>query len=324
MCIILYATGRSEFSCFFVQSCEEVAGHCGCLKNGLNLSGLWWLSLSYRNEMTIGPRRAYLYLGFRCGRSRGASFAPAVFLPDRTGRGYQYVQYPTANQSVSRVAITGGLCPPCALVEACRAGQGTILFEPGDAVKQVYFPQTGMISLLRVMQNGKAIETATIGHESAIGIMTGFGTYTTLARATVQLRLTGMQIAAARFRKATYNSAALQGLISKHRELLLFQTQTIAACNALHLIEPRFCRWILQASDRSEGDLILLTQELLSQMLGVRRASVNEVANKLQAAGVIEYARGTVKIVNRKRLKSLSCECYGTLLANTAKILKQK
>ncbi len=201
--------------------------------------------------------------------------------------------------------------------------QGTLLCEPGDAVKQVYFPHTGMISLLRVMQSGKAIETATIGHEGAIGIMAGFGTYTTLARATVQLRLTGMQIAAARFRNAAHESAALQKLIVKHRELLLFQTQTTAACNALHRIEARFCRWVLQASDRTENGLLPLTQELLSQMLGVRRASVNEVASKLQAAGIIEYTRGTVRIVDRKRLKKLSCECYGTLLAKTAKILKQ-
>jgi len=201
--------------------------------------------------------------------------------------------------------------------------QGTLLYEPGDEIKQVYFPHTGMISLLRVMQNGKAIETATVGHEGAIGIMAGLGAYTTLSRAAVQLPLTGMQIATVPFRKAVHESAALQSLIAKYRELLLFQTQTIAACNALHLIEPRFCRWILQASDRSEDDLLPLTHELLSQMLGVRRASVNEVANKLQAAGIIEYARGTVKIVNRKRLKSLSCECYGTLLAKTTKILKQ-
>ncbi len=201
--------------------------------------------------------------------------------------------------------------------------QGTLLCEPGDVVKQVYFPHTGMISLLRVMRTGKAIETATVGHEGAIGIMAGFGAYTTLSRATVQLRLTGVQIGAAPFRKAVHESVALQKLIVKHRELLLFQTQTTAACNALHLIEARFCRWVLQASDRTENGLLPLTQELLSQMLGVRRASVNDVANKLQAAGIIEYTRGTVKIVDRKRLKTLSCECYGTLLAKTAKILKQ-
>jgi len=202
--------------------------------------------------------------------------------------------------------------------------QGTLLFEPGDVVKQVYFPQDGMVSLLKVMQSGKAIETATIGHEGAIGIMAGFGTYTTLARAAVQLRLTGMQITAARFRKAAHKSATLQGLISKHRELVLFQAQTTAACNALHLIEARFCRWVLQASDRSENDLLPLTQDLLSQMLGIRRTSVSEVANKLQAAGIIKYTRGTIKIVDRKRLKTLSCECYGTLLAKTAKILQQQ
>ena len=202
--------------------------------------------------------------------------------------------------------------------------QGALLYEPGDEIKQVYFPQTGMISLLKVMRNGKAIETATVGHEGAIGIMAGLGAYITLSRAAIQLRLTGIQIAAVPFRKAVHESAGLQSLIAKHRELLLFQTQTIAACNALHLIEARFCRWILQASDRSEGDFLPLTQELLSQMLGVRRTSVNEVANKLQALGIIKYTRGTVRIVDRKRLKALSCECYGTLLAKTAQTLKQK
>ncbi len=200
---------------------------------------------------------------------------------------------------------------------------GTLLHEAGDEIKQVYFPQTGMISLLLVMQNGKAIETAIVGREGAIGIMSGLGVYTTLSRAAVQLRSTGMQISADPFRKAVHESTALQSLIAKFRELLLFQTQTAAACNALHKVEARFCRWILQASDRSESGVLPLTQALLSQMLGVRRASVNEVANNLQAAKVIEYTRGTVKIVDRKRLKALSCECYGTLLANTAKILEQ-
>ncbi len=93
---------------------------------------------------------------------------------------------------------------------------------------------------------------------------------------------------------------------------------------ALHLIEARFCRWILQASDRSDDDSMALTQNLLSQMLGVRRASVSEVANKLQGVGVIEYTRGTVRILDRKRLKALSCECYAALSAKPAKMPKQK
>jgi CRP-like cAMP-binding protein len=200
--------------------------------------------------------------------------------------------------------------------------QGILLHEPGDEINQVYFPQTGMISLLRVMRSGKAIETAVVGQESAVGIMTGFGVCTTLSRAMVQLPVTGMQSSAGPFRKAVHESIALQALITEHNELLLFQAQTTAACNALHLIEARFCRWILQASDRSDGNPMPLTQALLSQMLGVRRTSVSGVANKLQAAGAIEYVRGTVRIVDRKRLKALSCECYGALLAKTATLRK--
>lgn len=198
--------------------------------------------------------------------------------------------------------------------------QGTLLHEAGDEVEHIYFPHTGMISLLAVMNDGKAIETATVGREGAVGAMAGLGLHAALERAVVQLPLVASKIRAASFRKAVQGSTPLRDLVIASNQVLLAQVQATAACNALHEVEERLCRWILQTRDRNESDVIRLTQEFLSQMLGVRRSSVSEVARRLQKARLIRYSRGTVEIINRKALEAGSCECYGTILRRTAGI----
>ena len=178
-----------------------------------------------------------------------------------------------------------------------------------------------MLSLLAVMRDGKAIETATVGREGVVGGMAGLGLYRSLVRIVVQLPMTASRIAASQFRKAAVASEALRNLCINYNEVLLTQARITAACNALHPVEARFCRWLLQSADRAAGDTVALTQELLAEMLGVRRTSVTEVAGKMQSEGVITYSRGVIKIVDRAALERLSCECYHTLVEHEATLI---
>lgn len=191
--------------------------------------------------------------------------------------------------------------------------QGTVLTESGDEVTQVYFPLGGMISLVVVMKDGKAIETATVGRDGVFGAAAGFGVYRSRIRAIIQVPFSMARIAAPQFRKAVAASKALQRLCIDSNETLLAQARITAACNALHKVEARFCRWLLQTRDITESDTITLTQEFLSEMLGVRRTSVTDVASKLQGAGVISYSRGVIRILDVPTLETHSCECFQTL-----------
>jgi CRP-like cAMP-binding protein len=192
------------------------------------------------------------------------------------------------------------------------------LVEAGDEVDQIYFPHYGMLSLLAVLRDGKAIETATVGREGVVGAMAGLGLYKSLVRTVVQMPMTGSRIAATHFRTAAAGSDPVRNLCIRYNEVLLSQARVTAACNALHSIEARFCRWLLQSADRAASDTISLTQEFLAEMLGVRRTSVTEVASKMQSAGLITYSRGVIKILDRQALMRTSCECYETLLDQSA------
>jgi CRP-like cAMP-binding protein len=192
--------------------------------------------------------------------------------------------------------------------------QGTVLIEAGEEFDRVYFPQYGMLSLLAVLKDGRAIETATVGREGVVGAMAGLGLYKSLVRVVVQLPISVTTISATRFRKATASSEAIRNLCINYNEVLLSQARVTAACNAMHVIEARFCRWLLQTADRAASDTVTLTQEFLAEMLGVRRTSVTEVASKIQSLGAITYSRGVINILNRPALERMSCECYQTLL----------
>src|SRR5882672_4042344 len=196
--------------------------------------------------------------------------------------------------------------------------QGEMLVGAGEEFDQVYFPQSGMLSLLAVLRDGKAIETATVGREGVVGAMAGFGLYRSLVRVIVQLPMAVSKIASPQFRKAVVASESIRDIGIHYNEVLLTQARITAACNALHPVEARFCRWLLQSADRAASDTITLTQELLAEMLGVRRTSVTEVAGKLQNEGVISYSRGVIRILDRAGLEQLSCECYQTLLDQEA------
>ena len=199
--------------------------------------------------------------------------------------------------------------------------QGQVVHEAGVEVDYVYFPHGGMFSLLAVMRDGKAIETATVGREGVVGAMAGLGQYRSQVRAIVQLPLQASKIAAAAFRRAVSASEPLRDICVRYNEVMLAQARITAACNALHQIDERFCRWLLQSADRAASDTLTLTQELLAEMLGVRRTSVTEVARRIQSKGVIRYARGVIKILDRPALERLSCECYATLVEQEATLV---
>jgi CRP-like cAMP-binding protein len=199
--------------------------------------------------------------------------------------------------------------------------QGEVLVEPGDEFDHVYFPQSGMLSLLAVLRDGKAIETATVGREGVVGAMAGLGLYKSLVRAVVQLPMTVTKISASQFRKAAAQSEAVRNMCIQYNEVLLSQARVTAARNALHPVEARFCRWLLQSADRAESDNVTLTHEFLAEMLGVRRTSVTEVASKIQGAGAINYTRGQITILKRSALKKMSCECYQTLVDQSAVLI---
>jgi CRP-like cAMP-binding protein len=191
--------------------------------------------------------------------------------------------------------------------------RGTVLFNADDEVNQVYFPHRAMISLVAVMQDGTSIETATVGREGAAGFMTGLGQHRSFVRAVVQMPGIISSIPALKFRAAAKESEALRNFCTRYNEVLLLQAQVTAACNSIHSIEHRFCRWILQSRKAVDDESVPLTQEFMAQMLGVRRSSVSEVAGRLQKNGSISYARGRIRILDQNKLEKCACECYATI-----------
>jgi CRP-like cAMP-binding protein len=187
---------------------------------------------------------------------------------------------------------------------------GSLLQEAGEPIEHIYFPHQGMVSLLAVMADGQGIETATVGSEGVVGAMSGFGIRRGFTRSVVQAPLLASRISSAQFHTAVQKSEGIRNLIMSYNAMLLAQVQQTAACNALHSTESRLARWLLQTRDRIDSDVLPLTQEFLSQMLGVRRTTVTLVARQLEQAGVIQNRRGRIVIVDRKGLEDVACECY--------------
>lgn len=200
---------------------------------------------------------------------------------------------------------------------------GELLAEPGDPIEHIYFPNTGMISLLAVMLDGNAVETATVGREGAVGAMAGIGSHRAACRAVVQLDGTSSRITTARFQEVVGQSPEIRELFVRYNDVLMSMVHQSAGCNALHQIEARLCRWLLQTQDRSDGTTVSLTQEFLSQMLGVRRTTVTLTARALQDLGLIHYKRGRIEIVDRKGLEQRACECYDIVRRRTEEVFLQ-
>jgi CRP-like cAMP-binding protein len=192
--------------------------------------------------------------------------------------------------------------------------QGTVLAEQGETIDQVYFPHSGMVSIVIVLEDGeKSVETATVGREGAVGAIAGLGERKASARAIVQVAGNGSRISARLLQGAVKQSSFLRDYIVRYQEMLLHQAQQSTACNALHEARPRLCRWLLQTRDRLDSDVVALTQEFLAQMLGVRRTTVTELARALQTKGLVRYKRGKIEILDRQGLEECACECYDAL-----------
>jgi len=191
--------------------------------------------------------------------------------------------------------------------------QGVMLQEAGEAIEHVYFPQSGMISLLAVMGTGVGVETATVGREGAVGVMAGlWGHPSATGRAVIQLAGDFAHIPAAQFRAAFSESSVIRDLIMRYNDAQVMLVYQVAGCNALHQGIARLCRRLLQTWDRSDSDKLPLTHKFLSQMLGVQRTTVTTLARELQDLGLVNYRRGRIEIIDRPGLEKRTCECYET------------
>ena len=199
--------------------------------------------------------------------------------------------------------------------------KGALLYDPGDLVDVIYFPDDCVISLMTLMESGAAIESAAIGREGALGLMAAVSPRQSLTRAIVQVPGHARRISAAHLHRAWEQSAQIRDLIDRHNEALFAHAIHSVACNALHSVEARFCRWLLSCHDRIDTSTVALTQEFLADMLGVQRTTVTVVARALQAAGLIRYRRGVVDILDRAGLEAIACECYRAVRRNYQRLL---
>jgi CRP-like cAMP-binding protein len=191
--------------------------------------------------------------------------------------------------------------------------QGVVCYGAGDPIDQVYFPHTGMVSQLITTGDGDMVETSSTGREGAVGLQCGFGPRLSFTRATVQIPGKFSVISATRFEQAVGRSTALRDLVLRYTETLWAEAQQNAACNAIHAGSSRLCRWLLQCADRTGSEQLLLTQEFLAEMLGVRRTTVTLLAQELQKRGILRYSRGRITILDRPALESCACECYAAV-----------
>lgn len=199
--------------------------------------------------------------------------------------------------------------------------QGLVLYEAGCHVRHVYFPVSGIVSKLYVTQEGATSELAVVGNEGVIGTSLFLGGDTTLHQALVLCAGKGFRVAAQDLLTEFKQSNFVPQLLLRYTQALMTQMAQTAVCNRLHTLDKQLCRWLLMIMDRTGSDEILMTQETIAHMLGVRREGVTEAASKLQREGVIRYARGRILVLDRDGLASRSCECYGVVKREYERLL---
>jgi CRP-like cAMP-binding protein len=197
-------------------------------------------------------------------------------------------------------------------LQSVRLEQGQVIYEADRPIEFVYFVEEGMISVVSVMQDGASIEVSTIGNEGLAGWMAVLGVPTLVYRHTVQVPGRAKRIAVPALARIARDNG-FRGLLDRYQAAFLTQAMQSVACNGLHTIEQRLCRWLLGTCDRTDSPELAITHDFLAQMLGVRRASVTDVLRPLQDQGLIRASRGRVAILDAERLAALSCECYGVI-----------
>ena len=210
------------------------------------------------------------------------------------------------------------LRPSMTLVELSR---NEVLCVPGAAVEYAWFPLSAVLSVVTVMADGHEVEACTIGHESAYGLLNSLGAPNALDRVIAQVPGQAIKIPTSRLNAAAGLSLQLTDLIVRHAQAAIAQTQQSVACNAVHSVEQRLCRWLLMTQDRARDSRVKLTQEFLGFMLGVQRTTVTMSAKRLQAAGLIRYSRGRIEILDRDGLLAGACECYCSVMEKHAMVL---
>ncbi len=197
---------------------------------------------------------------------------------------------------------------------------GKVLYESGDDELYVYFPTNCIVSLLYVMENGSSAEISVIGNEGIVGVAVFMGGVSTPSRAIVQSAGYAYRLSASVLKDEFYTYGPLMILLLKYTQSLITQMAQTAVCNRHHSIDQQLCRWLLLSLDRLNSNSLTMTQELIANMLGVRREGVTEAAGKLQKLGVIEYARGKITVLDRPHLERLSCECYDVVKNETHRL----
>ena len=200
---------------------------------------------------------------------------------------------------------------------------GQVLYESGSRMRHVYFPTTAIVSLLYVMENGASAEIAVVGNDGIVGISLFMGGETTPSRGVVQSAGECYRLKAALLKEEFNRYGPTMHLLLRYTLALITQMTQTAVCNRHHSVDQQLCRWLLLSLDRLQTNELVMTQELMANMLGVRREGVTEAAGKLQAAGLINYSRGRIKVIDRPGLEARSCECYDVVRRESARLLPQ-
>ena len=198
---------------------------------------------------------------------------------------------------------------------------GDVLYESGGQLQHVYFPTTAILSMHYVMENGSSSEIAGVGNEGVLGISLFMGGNTTPSRAVVQTGGWGYRLKARLMQEEFKRAGPMQQLMRRYTQALITQMSQTAACNRHHSLVQQLCRWLLLTLDRMPTNELIMTQELVASMLGVRREGVTEAAGKLQQTGVISYRRGHITVLDRAGLESQACECYDVVKKEFARLL---
>lgn len=213
-----------------------------------------------------------------------------------------------------RVALASDLQPVFLM-------SGDILYEPDYPVEWIYFPTTAVLSVVTVMTDGRTVESDTVGYESVVGALAALGGSPAVGRTFVQIAGEAVRIHASRIRHQAEASPNFRRLLIRHAYANLAQAHQSAACNALHELEQRLCRWLLMSQDRTASPQVRLTQQYLATMLGVQRTTVTEALRDLADKGLIRRGRARIEILDRARIESLSCECYETVQDNLQRLV---
>jgi CRP-like cAMP-binding protein len=188
-----------------------------------------------------------------------------------------------------------------------------VLHQAGAPIRHIYFPESGMVSIIAVMKSGEQIETAIIGNEGVIGGWVAIDAYSANTQSMVQMEGSAWEIPTSKFLEMYQTNDPFRAAINRYQGVILFQAQQSAVCHAVHSVEARLCRRLLLSQDIMGSDQITLTQEFLSHMLGVQRTSVSICAHALQKSGLIQYSRGKIQLLDRKGLEECACECYSVI-----------